>query len=190
MQWRNSADRYGAGAQILHWALFALIAFQLVEVQFVDAFARESAGRAFVLAAHETGGMTVLALVYVRLVWKYLNDAPLEYGPLWQQRAARLAHASMYVLLVAIPLIGYVVASARGQDPLFFGVPLPAVVDGDRALARTTREIHETLSWTLAAIVAAHAAAALWHHFVARDAVMRKMLPRRFTRDQVPTASR
>ena len=179
MQWRNTSERYGVGAQLLHWALFALIVFQMVAVQFVDAFPRDSAGRAFMLATHETGGMLVLLLVCARLLWKIANEAPLEHGPPWQQWVARLTHAGMYALIIVIPAIGYVVASARGQDPVLFGVGLPAAVRRDRALARTTRELHETLSWVLVAIVAAHAAAALWHHYVARDEVLRRMLPPR-----------
>lgn len=191
MEWHNTTERYGAGAQLLHWALFALIAFQIVEVQFVDAFPRDSAGRAFMLAAHETGGMLVLLLVCVRLLWKIANEAPLEYGPHWQQWIARLTHAAMYALIIVIPAIGYVVASARGQDPVLFGFGLPAAVGRDRALARTTKDLHETLSWVLVAIVAAHAAAALWHHYVARDDVLRRMLPQRFfRRAHVPVASR
>jgi len=180
VQWRNTADSYGTGAKFLHWSLLILLAFQMVGVQFVDAFPRDSAGRAFVLAAHESVGMTVVLLVVVRLVWKIYNEAPLEYGPLWQQWVARLTHAAMYALMIVIPLIGYVVASARGQDPVFFGAGLPAVVARDRALARSTKEIHEVLSWVLVAIVVAHAAAALWHHFVARDDVLRRMLPKRY----------
>jgi len=180
IQWRNTADRYGAAAQFLHWALLTLLAFQMIAVQFVDAFPRDSAGRAFMLASHESIGMTVLLLVLVRLTWRASNEAPLEYGPLWQQQVARLTHVSMYALMIVIPLVGYVVASARGQDPVFFGAGLPAVVGRDRTLARSTKEIHEVLSWVLVAIVVAHAGAALWHHFVARDDVLRRMLPRRY----------
>ena len=182
MQWRNTLDRYGTGAQLLHWTLFVLLAFQVIGVQLVDAFPRDSAGRAFVLAAHETGGMIVLLLVLLRLMWKIANDAPLEYGPMWQQWVARLTHASMYALVIVIPLVGYVVASARGQDPVLFGAALPAVVGRDRALARTTKEIHEVLSWVLTGLVGVHAAAALWHHFVVRDDVLRRMLPGAFAR--------
>jgi cytochrome b561 len=181
-RWRNTGNSYGAVAKALHWSLFVLIAFQVIEVQFVDAFPRESAGRAFMLAAHESVGMAVFALLVVRVMWKLSNDAPAPYGPAWQQRAARLAHGAMYVLIFVIPAIGYVVASARGQDPVLFGAALPAVVGRDRALARSTKEIHETLSWVLVAIVALHAAAALWHHFVERDDVLRRMLPRRLQR--------
>ena len=182
MRWRNTVDRFGAGAQLLHWALFALLAFQMIGVQFIDAFPRDSAGRAFMLAAHESAGMTVLLLVAIRLLWKISNEAPLEYGPLWQQWVARLTHASLYGLMIVIPAVGYVVASARGQDPAFYGAALPAIVGRDRNLARTTKDLHETLSWIMVAIVTAHVAAALWHHFVAHDETLRRMLPRRMLR--------
>jgi cytochrome b561 len=84
--------------------------------------------------------------------------------------------------MIVIPMIGYVVASARGQDPVLYGASLPAVVGPDRALARTTKDFHGTLSWILAALVGVHAAAALWHHFVAGDNVLRRMVPARLLR--------
>jgi cytochrome b561 len=178
IQWRNTDERYGAVAQVLHWTIFALIALQFVSAELIDAFPRESAGRAAVLGIHESLGLAALALVLIRLSWRTVNPALPGAGPAWQQRLARVAHVGLYVLMVAVPVAGYVVAAARGHDLALFGFTLPQLIGRNRALARTAKDIHEILGWTLAALVGVHAAAAVWHHVVAGDTTLRRMLPR------------
>lgn len=180
-QWRNTNDRYGAVAQTLHWAIFALIVLQFAGGLLVDAFPRGSPVRNFVVDLHESLGLATLALVAVRLAWRLANRVPPVEGPSWQQRAARAAHAALYALMFAVPAAGVVVASARGHDLALFGVALPRLLARDRALARAAADVHETLAWALAALIAVHVAAAVWHHVVARDATLARMLPRRRT---------
>jgi superoxide oxidase len=178
-QWRNTSERYGAPARWLHWSFVALIAFQMIGAELIDAFPRESFGRRFLLDGHESVGLAALLLVGGRLVWKLANPAPAGVGPIWQQRLARVAHGALYLLLVAIPVVGYVVATARGHDPAFFGLTVPSLVEANRPLARAAKEIHEVLGWTLVTLALAHAGAAIWHHVVLRDDTLRRMLPPR-----------
>jgi superoxide oxidase len=178
-QWRNTSERYGALARWLHWSFVALIAFQIIGAQLIDAFPRESFGRRFVLDTHESVGLAALLLVTARLAWKLANPTPAGLGPPWQQRLARVGHGALYLLLVAVPVAGYVVATARGHDPAFFGLTVPSLVEKNRELARSAKDIHEVLGWTLVALALAHAGAALWHHVVLRDATLRRMLPQR-----------
>ena len=179
MQWRNSDDRYGAVAQFLHWGMFALIALQLLGGEVMGELPKKSAIRGFAYDAHETFGLVVLGFVFLRIAWKIANPTPVATGPAWQRLAARAAHGLLYALLVAIPVAGYVMVVAKGHDAAFFGWDVPSLLGKDEALGKLAKGAHEWLANLLIAIVAVHAGAALWHHAVARDGVLRRMLPRR-----------
>jgi superoxide oxidase len=181
-KWRNTSEQYGALARWLHWSFVALIAFQMIGAELIDAFPRESFGRRFLLDTHESVGLAALLLVAARLAWKLANATPVGTGPPWQQRLARTAHGALYLLLIVIPVVGYVVAAARGHDPALFGLTVPSLVEKNRPLARAAKEIHEVLGWTLVALALAHAGAAIWHHVVLRDDTLRRMLPQRSRR--------
>jgi cytochrome b561 len=179
MQLRNTRERYGAVTKLFHWGMFALIALQLAGGEVMDELPKRSAIRGFAFDAHETLGIVLLALLALRLWWKIANPAPPVVGPAWQRALANAVHVLLYALLVAIPVAGYVTVCAKGHAPAFFAWDLPALVGKDEALAKAAKAIHETLANVLIVVVAAHAAAALWHHLVARDAVLRRMLPGR-----------
>ena len=130
-------------------------------------------------AWHKWTGISLLALVTLRLIWRGFHAAPaLLPGPVWQQRAARLSHFLLYALMFAVPLSGWVMSSAGGFTVMYLGVlPLPDLVAKDKALFETLKEVHESLNYALLALVLLHAAAALKHHFIDRDATLRRMLP-------------
>ena len=93
--------------------------------------------------------------------------------------AARLSHVVLYAFLLAIPLVGWSVTSAHAVDLRLFGlVPLPALVAPDSDLADELTDYHAWLAYGLMGFVFVHALAALWHHYVLRDAVLVAMLPR------------
>ncbi len=103
--------------------------------------------------------------------------------PLWQQRAATAVHALLYVLLLAIPLTGWLYSSTAGAPTAYLGlVQLPDLLARDKALAAKLKVVHVTLNYTMLALVVMHAAAALKHHVVDRDDVLRRMLPSTLTR--------
>ena len=178
MQWRNSEERYGAVAQFLHWSMFAVIALQLIGGQLMGELPKKTAIRGFAYDAHETLGLVLLGLVFLRIVWKIVNPAPAVTGPTWQKLAAHAAHGLLYALLVAIPVVGYVMVVAKGHAAAFFAWDMPSLLGKDEPLGKLMEDAHEWLANLLIAIVALHAGAALWHHLVARDGVLRRMLPR------------
>jgi cytochrome b561 len=96
----------------------------------------------------------------------------------WQLRAAAVSHALLYGLLLVIPISGWLHSSATGVQVVYLGlVPLPDLVARDRELGKVLQTVHETLNFTLLAVVCLHVAAALKHHFVDRDTVLTRMLP-------------
>jgi cytochrome b561 len=139
---------------------------------------------------HKWIGITVFLLAAMRLAWRVAHPPPApETMPAWQHRAAAAAHAFLYALMLVIPLSGWIYSSAAGVQVVYLGlVPLPDLVPKDKALANALKAVHGTLNYALLALVTVHAGAALKHHWVDRDDVLRRMLPflPRRRRDSTP----
>jgi cytochrome b561 len=180
MQLRNSASRYGAIPQALHWltALFVICGWLLG--QFGDDLPRGPV-RGFGFLVHMTLGQCVLALLVVRLIWPFVDPPPLaEATPFGNlvEIAAKLSHFALYALLVVVPFLGIIVQLKRGHDLPIFGVwnftsPWPA----DRAIARTMLRLHAYLADVLLILAGIHACAAIIHHHIWRDRTLTRMLP-------------
>jgi len=127
---------------------------------------------------HKWIGITVLGLVLVRALWRLLHTPPPdEPMPLWQRRIAHLAHGLLYVLMLVVPVVGWLYSSASGYPVVYLKLwQLPDLVPKDTALAKGLVQVHGTLAWTLMGVVLLHAAGAFKHHFVDRDATLRRML--------------
>ena len=178
MSLKNPSDRWGAVSQLFHWLIVALLlAMAYLGLTMTDL--PNTPHKANVYALHKSIGLTILALAALRLLWRLYAGRPREVAmPRWQERAAALTHAALYVLLFAIPLSGWLINSTSGFPLRWFGLErIPAIAHRDAALNALAKDIHETLFWTLAAVAAARAAAALWHHFAQRDATLVRMLP-------------
>ncbi|WP_394001167.1 cytochrome b [Luteimonas sp. WGS1318] len=184
MSLRNPVDRWGGISQSLHWAVVALIlATGLIGLLMGDM--RASPTKVQVYALHKSLGLTILALATLRLLWRLYAGAPhaVPGTPRWQARVASVTHWLLYALLLAIPLSGWTFNSAAGYPLQWFGLfNLPALVERDPALRVTARDLHEALFWGLVAVTLLHAAAALYHHAVLRDATLARMLPRGWLR--------
>ena len=175
---RNTEQRYGVVAQWLHWGMFALIALQIVGGHVLEELPKRTAIRGFAFDAHETLGLIALFLVFLRLSWKMANPTPVAAsGRTWQQFAARAAHIALYVLMVAVPVVGYLMVDAKGFDVAFFGWAAPDLVATDKALADRLNSLHAALAWALTGIVALHAGAAVWHQVILHDGTLQRMLP-------------
>jgi cytochrome b561 len=182
MQWRNSADRYGAVVQGSHWLAVLLIVFAWLLGQFMDDIPQGPA-RAAGHWLHNSAGMLVIVLLAVRLAWRQIDPSPaLEksaFGPL-ADRAGQLVHVALYLLMLAIPVAGIVLVFARGRALDVFGlVQIASPWTRDPDFAKSVKEVHEWLADALMLLAFAHAAAALAHHWVLHDSTLRRMLPGR-----------
>jgi cytochrome b561 len=190
MSIRNTASRYGFVAQSLHW----LVAIGIVVQYFLAEAVEESEGSAVnpfgAEGVHRALGMTILALAVLRLAWRLIELPPARPPSMkaYELMLARAAHAAFYVLLFAVPLTGWALATAEGHGLSFLGwfdlpafkpvthAPLPGLEGG--ALSKDQlEELHEVLFNILAALAALHIVAALKHHFIDHDGVLRSMLP-------------
>jgi cytochrome b561 len=179
MQLKNDESRYGVVAQFFHWAVVLLIIVQYVLANRSDALPLGPAKIAM-LARHKSVGITILALVLLRLVWRWMNTVPSEPTdiPQWQRIAGRVSHVALYVLLLATPMLGWLMSSARNFPVSWFGlVTLPDFIAPNRPAYDFLHEAHEFMALTLLGLALLHIAAALKHHFVDRDNVLRRMLP-------------
>jgi len=176
---RNTRNAYGAVAQFLHWAVVAGILLQFVWAWRIDEV--ESIRREFALVnQHKSIGMTVLLLAVLRLGWRAFNRPPPLPGDMrgLERRAAAAAHWALYALILALPLSGWAYSSAAGYGAEFWGfVTIPDFVPQGEELESALRVLHDALGVALLALAAVHALAALRHHCVLRDDVLRRMLP-------------
>ena len=177
-QWRNTAERYGIVSQLFHWTIVALVITQFVLANL--AHDAPTMQKLALINWHKWSGMTILMLAVLRLTWRLANvvpEIPATTAP-WQRWAARLSHTLLYVLLFAMPLSGWLMSSARNFPVSWFGLfTFPDLVRPDRALYEVFHEIHEILAATLFVTAIIHLSAALKHHFIDRDNVLRRMLP-------------
>lgn len=180
---KNDRSRYGAVAQAFHWIIVALVIIQFVlAIQAHDL--PQGVAKLVVLARHKSVGITILALAVLRLLWRLFNPVPPYPAtmPRWQQLAARTSHFLLYALLLVIPVLGWLMSSARNFPVSWFGiVTLPDLIRPSEKAFHFLHEAHEALAKTLFVLALIHAAAALKHHFIDKDDVLRRMLPVKLT---------
>lgn len=172
------ATGYTAPAKVFHWLTAIAV---LLAVPMGIAMIRIDGGplQNQLFDLHRSFGATILALTGVRLLWRLFHPPPPPVAgpPAWQRIAARVTHYALYILLFAVPLVGWIGTSAFGAPIVVFGLfELPALVPKDRSLADLLLPIHGGLAIALTALFLLHAAAALHHHFVRKDATLRRML--------------
>ncbi len=186
MNWRSTHAHWGLVAKTFHW-LVALGIFVMAGIGLYMVGLPLGLAKLKVYLLHKALGITVLALVLLRLLWRLVDRHPRYPAgmPRWQVGAARASHVLLYLLLLAVPVSGWVYNSASGFPLPWFGlVDLPAIAPVSKPLAHLALTVHKTAFWTLAALVLLHIAAALEHHVRRRDTVLTRMLPWRTARTQ------
>ncbi len=171
--------RYSAISQGFHWGM-ALTILGLMAVGFVMTDLPLSPEKLQIYSWHKWAGVSVFVLVWLRLLWRAFNPPPAYPStmPAWQHRAAHLGHGALYVLMVVIPVSGWLLSSAKGVQTVWFGVlPLPDLLQKDKALGHQLHEVHEALNFVLLGLLAAHVAAAFKHHWIDGDDILKRMLP-------------
>jgi cytochrome b561 len=179
MQIRNSAQRYGAVSQALHWLIVVLLVLQVMSALIADAMP-VGLEKLTVLGRHKSIGMTILMLAAIRVLWRFVTPPPPLPSNLkpYERRLARVTHFLLYALLFAMPLSGWVMSAAHNYPVSWFHLfTWPNPVAPDHELAETLEDVHETLAITLGAVVTLHVLAALKHRFVLKDEVLQRMLP-------------
>ena len=169
---------YSSGSKLLHWLIAVIVILMLSFGYILEDVPEQYRSTAYMF--HKSLGLTVLFLMYVRIfmIW-FTGKPPLpESVPFLQKMISRLVQYSFYVLLIAMPLCGWIMSVAADYIPTYFGlfkVPLP--IEPNKALASLMQEFHETMAWILIGLIILHILAALKHHFIDKDNVLKRMLP-------------
>ncbi|TCS74077.1 cytochrome b561 [Sulfuritortus calidifontis] len=170
---------YNRTAIALHWLMAGLILAALPLGLTMTELAL-SPTKLKLYAWHKWLGVTLFGLALVRVFWRLTHPAPALPAtiPAWQQTAAHVLHGLLYVLMLAIPLSGWLMSSAKGFQTVYLGLlPIPDLLVKDAALAETLAALHTTLNYGLIVLLLAHVGAALKHQWLERDAVLGRMLP-------------
>lgn len=179
MRWRNSPDRFGASARLLHWLTVLLLigSFGLGLYMVGLGF---SPRQIEIYTWHKWIGVTVLGLTILRILWRRFDPSPALPGSMsaLERTLARLSHAMLYVMLVVMPVTGWIMSSALGVPVVYLGVvELPDLVSADREFGEAMKVVHWGLSRLFLVLIALHVLAAFHHRLVRRDGVFERMVP-------------
>ena len=175
----TTSSRYTLPAIAFHWLLTLLITgsfifgLYMVDLPFSPARLKQ-------YNWHKWAGITILTLSALRLLWRLGHRPPAlaSTTPVWQVRASQASHALLYALFFAAPLAGWAYSSAAGFPVVYFGLfQLPDLVSRSPELAVTLKLTHRILTYSLAALVVLHVAAALKHQWIDRDRLLARMNP-------------
>ena len=177
------APSYGAAARYLHWitaaAVFVMVPLGLTMTYRGNTLDIWDGLTDAMYSSHKLIGFLVLWLMAGRLAWRLLHGAPPDEPTLlwWDKAAAHLVHWLLYGLLLVVPLLGWIGVSLYPSLTLFGLFDLPALAAPDEDTAKRVLWVHGTLALATALLVGGHIAAALYHHLIRKDGVLRRMLP-------------
>jgi cytochrome b561 len=174
------SGRYTLTAQALHWITAALM-FAILPIAWVMVNIPKSAElRGLLFTLHKSVGLTIVVLVAVRIAWRAKHPVPpLEVGlARWEKVAAIGSHWMLYVVLVGMPISGYLLDSAGGYSISYFGLFSIPLLPKSPALSSAATWVHVAVGqWLVYALIFLHVAASIWHISVRRDGVLDRMLP-------------
>lgn len=170
---------YSGFHKFLHWAVAVCVIF-MIPAGFIMGSLPQGDLQNTVYNLHKATGLLVLGLMLVRLANRLIAGAPPSEPSIttFQRIASHSVHGSLYVLLLAQPLLGWAANSYYGAVTPFFGLfEIPAAAVKDEALAERLFGAHNLIGFAIAGLIIVHIGAALYHYFVRRDGVLQRMLP-------------
>ncbi len=178
MQIKNTIDRYGIVSKLLHWVVAFCVLGMLLVGSLLDVLAGPTQGAVF--GWHKSLGMTLLALMIVFMLWSARSIKPRYPAdmPFAQKALAQVVRYLLYISVTAMCLCGWIFTTAKGNPPVLWGwfnLPAPFVPLSD-SLGHTLKECHTYLAWAILGLVVLHTIGALYHHFIRKDDVLKRML--------------
>lgn len=178
----SDIDRYDPLARRVHWTVALLLAAVVGLGVSIALTGRESAARAEILLLHRSIGLLIFVLVLLRVGWRVRHPPPrLPAGfPPLEAATAYVDHALLYLILVAMPLTGYITAAAAGHRVSFFGLfAVPPLLPPNARLSIIADAAHIASQFFLYVLVGLHVAAAIMHRVGGRHRILERMLPPR-----------
>jgi len=176
---RNSSDRYGLVARVLHWSIGLLIVFELALGFWTFEIMGRTAARSANVSLHKALGVTLLVLILARIAWRIYDRPPPLPATLsaYERTGARISHALFYILILAMPIIGLLVGDTGGRATDVFGLfEVPMMVGEDENLFEYFDAAHKLGAFALSLLIVLHLDRAAFHRFVRKDGVAERML--------------
>ena len=177
MMWRNTQDGYGLVSISLHWLVAAavvglfVLGLWMVDLGYYHPWYQSAPD------IHKGVGVLLFGVMLARFVWRSSNPGPAAIGSARQRKVAAWVHRTLYILMYMLMLSGYLISTADGRGINVFDLfSVPASLSGVENQEDIAGRVHESLAFALIALSALHALAALKHHFVDRDATLKRML--------------
>jgi cytochrome b561 len=174
----KEASGYGVIAKILHWLIFGLLAVQYAIGSIMPHIGRKTVDEGWV-SWHFSVGAAILFFIVIRLVWRLLHPVPqLATLAPWEKLVSGFIHWALYLLVLAMTILGWAATNSRGWDVKLFGmITLPPLAAKSSAWGHECGDIHSVLVYVLLGFITLHVAGALYHYFVKHDRVVARMLP-------------
>jgi cytochrome b561 len=176
----GQSDAYTHTAIAIHWLIALLILGGFAIGWVMTSIPGFTPGKLRYFSWHKWIGVTVFALVLLRIIWRLTHKAPPlpDHMTSWERVAAHAVHGGLYLLMIVVPVTGYLYSSAANVPVVYLGlVPLPRIIAPDPVLKVVFKTAHDTLDYCLAALVLVHVAAALKHQWIDRDGLLSRMIP-------------
>jgi len=181
MQIINDHQHYGIISQLLHWIIGGMV-IALTAVGFYMADLPNSPDKFYLYGLHKAFGITVLALMVVRILWRSINiqpKLPRTFNKV-QSFLAHAAHISLYALVIVMTLSGWLMSSAAGYPVNYFGFfEVPSLIEKNAEIVGIFVATHFYAAWALSIMVGLHVLAALYHHFILKDRILIRMIKQR-----------
>lgn len=174
----NHSARYSKPVIILHWLMLLLMVGVYGFIELKGLFAKGTPPRELMKTLHFMLGLTVFLFVLVRIYFRASSATPAIQpapSPLTQY-GSQAMHVALYALMIGMPIAGWLILSAAGKPIPFYGLELPPLIAKNKQLAGTIKELHETAGSAGYFLIAGHALAGLYHHYIKRDNVLTRML--------------
>lgn len=175
---KNTGMHYGFVSKFLHWLIALCVFFMLVLGFFLNTLSHGPHAD-FFYDLHKEIGITVLFLMFLRLLWRMMNQKPQLPSNLsgWEVLFSTWSHNLFYFLLILMPIDGWVMSVASGYAPSYFGFfTLNLPIQQNKTLTNFTAQTHAFLAWTLLVLISIHILAALKHYFYNKDTILQRMM--------------
>jgi cytochrome b561 len=193
MQIENTEQRWGVVQQTLHWVVVAVVAIQLYVGFKLWSLPPDDPQFGQLVAVHATSGITIFLLMAYRLYWRKTHPVPKLPDTLspTQKQLALATHWTLYMLLLTMPVIGYMLISSFGKPVPFFQWELPPIIGESEHMQYALQRLHAASAVMLVLVLTLHISAALRHAWALRDGVMERMAPFAYPHsgDDVPSES-
>lgn len=186
MALNNSETTWGTVSKVLHWAMAIVIIVAIALALYADTLDPDiAADRALwwklMIETHKPLGFVAMVLIVIRVIWALKNTRPQMPSSMkfWELKTSKVIHITLYGLMIFVPYSGYIMSQYAGGSPIdFFGLfKVPNFIGKDEEAVKIAHWLHVNIGLFLGAIVLFHVFAALFHHFVRKDNVLKAMLP-------------